>query len=586
MEEISTKRVSDVVDLERDILPYRLIQLVAGVGAGKNYWVDQISREKKEGGKSYNTLLITSRAMTANTQAGKMKADRWIDLKEISRESFGKVPPTKVVVTNSGIEHFLKKQYSPDDDKTHIWNYFDFIILDEAHSLATDATFADAPFYVHQFLRHALHKNKNCHIIIMTGTPEPIEWLFSEELKNHLKYNHLNIFDKCNHVEPENVILESKTEVVSIIKDALEQKYRIIYFARTIERISELYDLLVRTGIDKQSIGIDYADENKDKDFSSEILQRREKIQQELRDIERLPDDIKIFITTGKNKEGININNEDIKIMFAESCQRAEIIQMAGRVRAGLEYLFVIYDTDNMNNFGKISFEITRDISCLEDVNLALEDYEKETDRLMWHGDPLNFEHRLKKNGIIQNIEETFPNIRYDLFTQEFMEYKGRIQGNTQMIIDTYSLKEYIEYWIDPVYLNPNTSDDDSFEDIFKEVNETGKDQFTSWFPYSSIDLWGSVINPLVGIHEAIKELLVKRDYLDKKIAKEQRDSLISEIKKILPEYDCKKANINLDFQNLGPILKKVGFTIESVGSHKKDQGKFIIHILEGWGKN
>lgn len=76
---ISQKRVSDVVDLERDVLPYRLIQLVAGVGAGKNYWVDQISRKQKENGKSYNTLLITSRAMTANAQANKMWANRFID---------------------------------------------------------------------------------------------------------------------------------------------------------------------------------------------------------------------------------------------------------------------------------------------------------------------------------------------------------------------------------------------------------------------------------------------------------------------------------------------------------------------------
>ena len=40
-----------------------------------------------------------------------------------------------------------------------------FIILDEAHSLSADAVFADSPFYVHQFLRQAVHNNKNCHII-------------------------------------------------------------------------------------------------------------------------------------------------------------------------------------------------------------------------------------------------------------------------------------------------------------------------------------------------------------------------------------------------------------------------------------
>ena len=36
----------------------------------------------------------------------------------------------------------------------------------------------------------------------------------------------------------------------------------------------------------------------------------------------RLPDDVDLFITTSKNKEGINIKNEDIediKTMFIES---------------------------------------------------------------------------------------------------------------------------------------------------------------------------------------------------------------------------------------------------------------------------
>ena len=584
---ISQKRVSDVVDLERDVLPYRLIQLVAGVGAGKNYWVDQISRKQKENGKSYNTLLITSRAMTANAQANKMWANRFIDSENISRGSIGKVPPKKAVVTNSGIEQFLKKQYSPDDEKTHIWNYLDFIILDEAHSLATDATFTDAPFYVHQFLRKAVHENKNCHIIIMTGTPDPIDWLFPEELKDHQKYNHLNIVDKCTHVEPQNVILKSKIEVVSDIKDCLSKGYRVIYFARTIERISELYDLLVRVGIDELSIGIDYADESKSKDFSDETLQRREKIQKELKANEHLPDDIKVFITTSKNKEGININNEDIKIMFAESCQRAELIQMAGRVRSSLEYFFIIYDSYNTSNFGKTSFEATRDENCLEMVNLALQDYEKETERIMEHGDPLELRHRLYRNDIIQNIENTFPNIRYNPFTQAFMLYEGRIQGNYQMMKDTYSLIEYIENWDSPVYVaisKEKPPENKSSIDFFAlEENETGEDQFKFWFPYSNIELWRCADNPIISIHEAIKKLLIEKGCLDVKISKEQRENLASDIRKILPEYDYKKVEINPDFKQLGPLLKKVGFKIEDVGSHKTGKEKFKIRILEGW---
>lgn len=58
---------------------------------------------------------------------------------------------------------------------------------------------------------------------------------------------------------------------------------------------------------------------------------------------------------------------------------------------------------------------------------------------------------------------------------------------------------------------------------------------------------------------------------------------MASDIRKILPEYDYKKVEINPDFKQLGPLLKKVGFKIEDVGSHKTGKEKFKIRILEGW---
>ena len=69
------------------------------------------------------------------------------------------------------------------------------------------------------------------------------------------------------------------------------------------------------------------------------MLDKKKQIEESLKTAELLPDDVKIFLTTTKNKEGINIQNDDVKIMFAESSQRAELIQMAGRVRNGLDEL-------------------------------------------------------------------------------------------------------------------------------------------------------------------------------------------------------------------------------------------------------
>ena len=141
------KYLSEVIDYERDIEPYSLIEIYAGVGAGKDHWVTDLVEQQ---GKSI--LLITSRKATAQAQANEIDGDRWINSERLSCQGIGIKSQKKVVVTNAGLEKFVKEKYDPNNEKTHIWKYFDLIILDEAHSLVTDATFTDSPFYVMDFL--------------------------------------------------------------------------------------------------------------------------------------------------------------------------------------------------------------------------------------------------------------------------------------------------------------------------------------------------------------------------------------------------------------------------------------------------
>lgn len=106
-----------------------------------------------------HVLLITSRQITADAQAKKLDASRWINLDQlldVDEREFEFLYSDivhNVVCTNSGLEKFVRHHFSVDDPRTHLWNKFDYIILDEAHSLSTDAIFSDAPFYVEKFLR-------------------------------------------------------------------------------------------------------------------------------------------------------------------------------------------------------------------------------------------------------------------------------------------------------------------------------------------------------------------------------------------------------------------------------------------------
>ena len=50
-----------------------------------------------------------------------------------------------------------------------------------------------------------------------------------------------------------------------------------------------------------------------------------------------VPQEFSALVTTSRNKEGINILNEDIRYKFVETHNMDDIIQKAGRVRNGLQ---------------------------------------------------------------------------------------------------------------------------------------------------------------------------------------------------------------------------------------------------------
>ena len=238
------------------IRPYRLIQITAGVGAGKNYWVGQLIKA------GFRVLLITSRKATANAQSAKLETGRWIDLEEIlkAEDSWGNNKYSNIITTNSHLAEYVKEKYRTEDVNTHLWNYFDFIVLDEAHSMSMDAVFSDAPFYVDCFLKRSYKSNPNVNIILMTGTPRPVEWLLPNEEK-HTDFIHLNFFETCHHVIPEYVVFDLAENVETRMMARYQEGHRMIYFANHIGTLKHLVDKLYARGVPLKEIFVSYAKE-------------------------------------------------------------------------------------------------------------------------------------------------------------------------------------------------------------------------------------------------------------------------------------------------------------------------------------
>lgn len=543
------KYLSEVIDYEKDIAPYKLIQIYSGVGSGKNYWVQTLAEEGK------NVLFITSRKITAEVQAQNINEIK-LDLEEWKRNTVNGIPvggkQYLISRTNAWINYFARNIYDPKDTTTHIWKYFDFIFLDEAHSVVTDATFADSSFQVWRFMSWVVSRKKcKSKVILMSGTPEPLMSLIPKKTRDKDWFNYIDYFKQCNHVEPKTVIIrhENKTgEAAKIIKKYYEKGQRIIYFTSSITNIIQLIEDLGKLKITENVIGVSFTDEEKKDEFSEYMLKKKENLEEALKTEELLPDDVRIFLTTTKNKEGINIQNTDIKIMFAESSQQAELKQMAGRVRNGLDELIVMYNLSRNHynvlnkwrrNFARRLLEDTlNDEEAFDHINDIYNAFVEKNDSPSF-------------KQVIADIENNFPYLRFDFFRQKFLFFEGKQYGEDLATRDREKLEEWIEDW--------------------DNIITPEKESFQKWFPYSTVRL-----SEKPPTDNEIKKKVIEgyfkeySDLLERVISKEERDTILKDLNIQLRE----QITGYQDIKQLGSLLKKGGYTVEEAGKHGRGQFK------------
>lgn len=530
--------LSDVISYENDIKPYRFIQIYSGVGSGKNRWIQKQAEEGKR------ILLITSRQITADAQAKKLGADRWIDLDKLLDRADRELECVLsdvthcVVCTNSGFAAFVRKRFSPDDSRTYLWNKFDLIVLDECHSLATDATFADAPFHVEKFIHFAIKQQQSkCKFIFMTGTLSPIKWLLDDQRD---RVHVVDYFDECRHVTPDKVEIISKTFAKRKVLSLLRGGSRVIVFVNTIDSMKNWVEYLNRSSIGDNDIGLLYAKDEDSVNFTEELVNKRKKLIECLEKKERLLSSVKILLTTSKGKEGININDEDIPCMFCESHYADDLIQMAGRVRNGLDTLFVIRDArQNYNALSLFAAEINRD--CAETVNGTRYRYEEycEENRLDYCEDDL-----------IRTVEKMFSCVRYSYISKRFAAYEGKIHGIREYAKGIKRFSEYIEHWNEPM----------------NQVGECGIDLFKKWFPYSEVELYGGATPSCDEAKTIVESYLLAHDYLDRQIQSEDIAAIKRFVNSRFEPYGRGVAGMRLPVKNLGAALKHIGFSVARSG--------------------
>lgn len=392
--------LSDAISYETDIKPYRYIQIFAGVGSGKNFFINRfVNGDPELNIPRMIVLVITSRRSKVDELHADEESDyascvgKWgnmtsevYDEGDLERfqehlrtiqSEWGEQPfyQKSVACTNAFIESYIRNVYDAADPGTHLWNLFDMIVVDEFHSLVMDASYQSSPFYVNSLIweiayRHHRADEKEAghlddpedsifrplckHLVLMTGTPDTVRKYPVPYIEPHI----LDMMDTCVNVVPKNIRFLDMKQAREKLELLHAKKHRCVYFTNHIlypeafckgtsidpNTVAVSFSAKERRDVLAAAAGIPKEQRDDDQNKLAQIYNDMVEVEDSIATDSLIPSRILLWITTSRNKEGINIKSKDIDNIFIESHNFSDIIQMAGRVRHGAENLYIIVD--------------------------------------------------------------------------------------------------------------------------------------------------------------------------------------------------------------------------------------------------
>ena len=358
------KRVYELIDIERDIKPYHVIGIYSGVGSGKNSFIEGYHKQGENHlglAEISRVLFVTSRRAKVDETINRdinMNKGRRLFLKYLgdAEELATKYSDKSIVCTNAHIINKIKNSFKIGDESTYFWKNFDYVVIDEFHSLVTDANYAKDIALIYFWLKFILSLKEKPKVIFMSGTPEPAQELLKEIDDINLDINICDIREKAIYKKPKNFFLLGKEGVFSKIISSYNKGETVIYFTNKTEEVTnaleDLKEYCERQKLDFNKIceatavfvSKEKTNNKIKKDYPS-VYNNSESFKQYLAETEEIPSNVKILITNSKAKEGININSVVEKIII-ESHNLYDIIQMCGRVRRteSLKETYLVFD--------------------------------------------------------------------------------------------------------------------------------------------------------------------------------------------------------------------------------------------------
>lgn len=442
-------------------------------------------------------------------------------------------------------------------------------------------------FYTERFIKHAYYKNPNCDIVFMSGTLSPINWMI--DAPNTPPIYELNCFNQCVHLEPDYVFVTDKDKIDSQILSLWKSGEKVIYFANFKETIAKISTFLIEQGVPCNQIGFsfNYAPQDCELPFPKEISRSLEEriaaLNTELTTKEMIPDNMKIVFTTSKNKEGINILNDDIKTVIAETHNKADLIQIAGRVRGnpltgtGVKRLFIVGDAKQHANHYPNEFLYTWNKHIADGLTATLK--ECTLKKMKGISTPEDLIKELPQYNSENKPYDAYKYIRYDYIGENYVTYEGRLESERQHNKDIKEFKEIANNFV--------LRKDSAGEFIVingKEVLEQ------EWFKWSKAYVFSAKKEnsktkkreDLVALaREQLLQFLKNNNYIGdgKYITKSDRDDIVkAEIIRLAEVYGYENLGLVKGFSRVGIATKKFGIQIKE---HVKKKGYENYALLD-----
>jgi len=188
----------------------------------------------------------------------------------------------------------------------------------------------------------------------MTAT---IHWV--KELIESEGFKVIDKTDECVNLRPKKIEVISHNEAKEILLEASNEN-KIIYMLPSAKEAYDLENEFITCQLRDDVVAIT-SSPREGISSTKERKEREDSTYKMLVEENMFPDDANILLNTTKLREGVNIVDDRVRYCISECHSSVDIRQFAGRVRTGIEKLYIVEDKKQNRNYVS---EFEKSTSC------------------------------------------------------------------------------------------------------------------------------------------------------------------------------------------------------------------------------